>query len=396
MAAIWAGIDAGKAHHHCVAIDGSGHRLLSRRVVNDEPELLELLADVLALGDEVTWGIDLADGGAALAIAILLNHDQPVLYLSGRAIHRASEGYRGEGKTDAKDAAVIADQARIRRDLHPLRAGDETAIDLKILTGRRMDLVADRTRTVNRLGAQLTGIFPGLERVLDLTNTGPLVLLTGYQTPAALRRIGRKRLETWLRNRKVYRADQLAEEAVEAAERQHTSLPGERLTARMVHTLASEVMGLNQQVAEIDKLIEVRFREHHQFAVITSMPGLGVILGAEFLAATGGDMAVFGTPDRLAGFGGVAPAPRDSGKISGNLRRPQRYNRRLQRVFYTSTLFSIRTCEESRRFYDRKRAEGKRHAQAVLALARRRVNVLWALLRDGRCYELTPPTALAA
>ncbi len=297
----------------------------------------------------MTWGIDLADGGAALAITLLLNHDQPVLYLSGRAIHRASEGDRGEGKTDAKDAAVIADQARIRRDLHPLRAGDETVTELKILTGRRMDLVADRTRTVNRLRAQLTGIFPALERALDVTNAGPLVLLTGYQTPAALRRIGRKRLETWLRNRKVLRADQLAEAAFEAAERQHTSLPGERLTARMVHTLAAEVMSLNQQVTEIDKLIEARFREHQDFEVITSVPGLGIILGAEFLAATGGDMSVFGTPDRLAGFGGVAPAPRDSGKISGNPRRPQRYNRRLQRVFYTSALFSIRTCEEARR-----------------------------------------------
>lgn len=65
----------------------------------------------------------------------------------------------------------------------------------QILTGRRTDLVADRTRTVNRLRAQLTGVFPGLERALDLTNTGPLVL-TGYQTPAALRRTGKKRLET--------------------------------------------------------------------------------------------------------------------------------------------------------------------------------------------------------
>ncbi|WP_330306195.1 MULTISPECIES: IS110 family transposase [unclassified Streptomyces] len=396
MAAIWAGIDAGKTHHHCVAIDESGRRLLSRRVANDEPELLELLTDVLALGDEVIWGIDLADGGAALAITILFNHDQPVRYISGRAIHRASESYRGEGKTDAKDAAVIADQVRVRRDLHPLRATEEAVTDLKILTGRRTDLVADRTRTVNRLRAQLTGVFPGLERVLDLTNTGPLTLLTGYQTPAPIRRIGAKRLETWLRTRHVVRADRLAETAVQAAERQHTSLPGEKLATQLVHTLAQEVLALNRQVAELDKLIEARFREHRDFEVITSMPGLGIILGAEFLAATGGDMTVFGSADRLAGFGGVAPVPRDSGKISGNLRRPQRYNRRLQRVFYISALFSIRHCDESRRFYDRKRAEGKRHTQAVLALARRRVNVLWALLRDGRCYELTPPRALAA
>ncbi|WP_420031387.1 IS110 family transposase [Streptomyces sp. cg28] len=396
MAAIWAGIDAGKTHHHCVAIDESGRRLLSRRVANDEPGLLELLTDVLALGDEVTWGIDLADGGAALAITILFDHGQPVHYISGRAIHRASESYRGEGKTDAKDAAVIADQTRIRRDLHPIRTGDETVTDLKILTGRRADLVADRTRTVNRFRAQLTGIFPGLERALDLTDTGPLMLLTGYQTPVSLRRTGKKRLETWLRNRRVLRADRLAETALEAAGRQHTSLPGEKLTAQMVHTLAREVMALNQQVSDLDKAIEARFRAHRDFEVITSMSGLGVILGAEFLAATGGDMSAFGTADRLAGFGGVASVPRDSGKISGNLRRPRRYNRRLQRVFYISALFSIRHCEDSRRFYERKRAEGKRHIQAVLALARRRVNVLWALLRDGRIYELAPPTALAA
>lgn len=396
MTSIWAGIDAGKTHHHWVAIDESGRRLLSRRVANDEPELLELLTAVLAPGDEVTWDIDLADGGAALAITLLVNHAQAVHYISGRAIHRASESYRREGKTDAKDAAVIADQVRVRRDLHPFRAGDETVTDLKILPGRRMGLVADRTRTVNRLRAQLTGIFPGLERVLDLTNTGPLVPLTGYQTPAAPRRTGKKGLETWLRNRKVLRADRLAGTALEAAGRQHTSLPGEKLTAQMMHTLAAGLLALNQQVTEVDKAIEARFREHRDFEVITSMPGLGIILCAESLAATGGDMSVFGTADRLAGFGGVAPVPRDSGKISGNLRRPRRYNRRLQRVFYISALFSIRHSEDSRRFYERKRAEGKHHIQAVLALARRRVNVLWALLRDGRCYELTPPTVLAA
>lgn len=86
--------------------------------------------------------------------------------------------------------------------------------------------------------------------------------------------------------------------------------------------------------------------------MITSTPGLGVILGAEFLSATGDDMSLFGTPDRLAGFDGLAPVPRDSGKISGNPRRPRRYNRRLQRVFYISALFSIepartRSCRQS-------------------------------------------------
>lgn len=95
MTAIWAGIDAGRTHHQCVVIDDTGKRLLSRRVANDEPELLKLPVDVLALGDEVIWGIDLADGGAALLIDLLLNHGQHTLYIPGRAVSRASEGYRG-------------------------------------------------------------------------------------------------------------------------------------------------------------------------------------------------------------------------------------------------------------------------------------------------------------
>lgn len=84
-------------------------------MANDEPELLQLLADVLALADEVTWAVDMADGGAAL----LVNHGQELLYIPGRAVNRASDGYRGEGKTDARDALVNADQARVRRDLKP-------------------------------------------------------------------------------------------------------------------------------------------------------------------------------------------------------------------------------------------------------------------------------------
>jgi len=398
MSRIWAGIDCGKTHHHCVAMDADGKTLLSRRVANDEPELIQLMGDVLDLADgrEVTWALDMAGGEPGLLIAVLVNHMQELLYIPGRMVNRASDAYRGEGKTDARDARVIADQARTRRDLQSIRPDDDTTIELRLHTSHRIDLVADRTRTINRLRSTLTSMFPALERALELTNAGPLVLLTGYQTPAALRRIGVSRLTTWLRNRKVRGADSLAKAAVEAAERQHTAVAGEKAIAKMVLTLAKEVMALNEKIAETDKLIEGRFREHELAEVILSMPGMGPRLGAEFLVAVGGSLDGFPTADRLAAFGGVAPAPHDSGKTSGNLRRPQRYHRRLQRVFYTSALVSSWSDPNSKRFYDRKRAEGKSHIQAVLALARRRVNVLWALIRDRRCYHITPPVTEAA
>lgn len=396
MARIWAGTDIGKTHHHCVVLDGEGGKLFSRRVPNDEPGLLALLADVLALSEDVVWAVDVADGMAALWVAVLLDRGQRLVYLPGLAVNRASAAYRGMGKTDAKDAHVIADQARMRRDLTVLRPDDEQAIELRVLTDRRSDLVTDRTRKINRLRGQLTGIFPGLERELDLGNAGPLVLLTGYQSPAAIRRTGRARLRTWLGNRKVRGAEALADAAWQAAANQTTVVPGETVIATLIRTLAHEVIGLNEQIAEIDKLIADRFRDHELADVIASMPGIGPLLGAEFLAATGGDMTRFASADRLASFAGLAPAPRDSGAVSGNLHRPRRYHRGLQRVFYTSALISIRSCAESRRFYERKRAEGKRHTQAVLALARRRVNVLWALIRDGQRFQHGLPATAAA
>lgn len=99
--------------------------------------------------------------------------------------------------------------------------------------------------------------------------------------------------------------------------------------------LAEGVIALDEQLQEVDALIEERFRRHPSTTVITSLPGVGTLLGAEFLAATGGDMTAFESSDRLASLAGVAPVPRDSGRVAGNLHRPRRYNRAPQRVFYT-------------------------------------------------------------
>ena len=396
---VWAGVDAGKADHYCMVIDGDGQQLLSRRAANDEAALLELIAAVATLADggEITWAIDLNAGGAALLITLLIAAGQRLLYLPGRTVYHASGSYRGDGKTDAKDAAIIADQARMRRDLQPLRSGDDIAVELRILTARRTDLVADRTRAINRLRAQLLEYFPALERAFDYSKSrAALVLLTGYQTPDALRRAGTARLAAWLRKRKARNADTVAATAIGAANSQHSIVPGQQLAATVVARLAKEVMALDTEIGDTDAMIEDRFRSHRHAEIILSMPGFGVTLGAEFIAATGGDMTAFDSVDRLAGVSGLAPVPRDSGRISGNLKRPRRYNRRLLRACYLSALISIRADTASRTYYDRKRAEGKRHTQAVLALARRRLNVLWAMLRDHTTYQPTTPNAAAA
>jgi transposase len=382
----WVGVDVGKEFHWAQLLDASGKQLLSRKVENDEADILELIDEALSSAEKVVWAVDQPGGSAALLLGLLWERNQRVLYVPGLSVDRARDAYRGESKTDARDARVIADQARMRPDLGELEAGEQEIAELQLLLARRRDLITDQGRTITRLREALLSLFPALERALDLNGKGPLILLTRYQTPAQLRRAGHKRVATYLRNRSVKGSDKVAYKALSAARSQSVSLPAQEVASRIVAELAAEVLALKERIESIDEEIGRRFFARPGARILISLPGMGPILGAEFLVCVG-DICAFESADRLAAYAGLVPAARDSGKRVGNHRRMRGGNKTLKRVFYQSAFASLRGSPESRTFYDRKRAEGKRHTQALIALARRRVNVVWAMLRDGTTYE---------
>jgi transposase len=393
---VWAGIDAGKGHHWAAVVDETGAILWSKKIENDEPVILTALSEILGLADEVHWAVDISGTSSALLLALLAAHGQQAVYVPGRTVNRMSGAYRGEAKTDARDAYVIAETARHRRDFAAIDVPAQLVADLALLTAHRSDLVADRVRMINRLRDALTGVFPALERAFDYSaHKGALVLLTGYQTPAAIRRRGRARLTVWLANRSVRGADAVAATALEAAQAQQTALPGEDVAAQIVADLAAQILALDDWLKRIDKQIRETFRSHPQAEIIESLPGMGPILGAEFVVAAG-DLTAYADAGHLASAAGLVPVPRDSGRRTGNLHRPKRYSRRLRRVFYMSAQTSIIREGPNRDFYLKKRGEGCKHVQAVISLARRRASVLWALLRDNRVFTPELPVAHAA
>ena len=101
----------------CASLDADGKRLLSVKVANDETEILALIATVERLAEQAMWAVDIIGAPSALMLALLAQADQSVRYASGRMVAAMSSAYAGEGKTDAKDAYVIAETARLRRDL---------------------------------------------------------------------------------------------------------------------------------------------------------------------------------------------------------------------------------------------------------------------------------------
>jgi transposase len=221
------------------------------------------------------------------------------------------------------------------------------------------------------------------------------VLLTGYATPERIRHAGQARLTGWLKRRRVRGAAGLAARAVTAAGTQQLVLPGQDIAAGIVAELATSILALGQRVKDLDTQIVAAMEEHPQAAIIQSMPGFGPILGATLLVAAG-DLREFPSAGHLAAAAGLVPVPNDSGRRTGNLHKPRRYNRLLRHVFYLSAQTSMMRQGPNRDYYLKKRQQGRTHTQATIALARRRIDVLWALLRDQRAYTATPPQAMKA
>jgi transposase len=401
--AIVVGIDVAKEFHWAVVLAAeSGELLSSRRVDNDPASIqawLEQL-DELAVdqGHRVqAVGIDLLGGIAGLVTAMLTEAGMRLVHVPGLVVNRSRRATRGgEHKSDPRDARVIADQLRLRDDWREVVADDELTLDLRMLVGRRRELVTDQTRRLSRLRELLTSIFPGLERVTDATNLADLALLARYVTPDDIRRAGRRRITEHLQRCGVRRPrlDTLVDQALDAASGQHITVPGQDRTAEFVREFATEALTARRRLSELDAQISQDLDAHPDAALIRSLPGMGATLTAEFIAEAG-DLRRFASPDALAAAAGLAPVLQQSGKMH-YLRRANAGNKTLKFVFYQSAFCAIRHDPKSRAFYARKRREGKRHHQALIALARRRINVLHAMLRTREPYDPGHTTASAA
>jgi transposase len=391
--AIAVGLDVAKEFHWAAAVEaGSGQALLSHRVEND-PAAIQSLIDELdglrASHGAARVGVDVVGGIAALLVAMLHEAGLEVVHVPGLAVNRARQGTTGgEHKSDPKDARVIADQVRARQDLRAVEALGEVEVELRLLVGRRRELVVDQTRRLSRLRDLLSAIHPGLERVVDPTQKAGLWLISRYVTPAEIRRAGRRRLiEHLVRAGHVRRShlEALADAALAAAQAQQIALPGERLAGELVRELAREALAVRERLSTLDADLEAALARHPDAALIQSLPGMGATLTAEFIAQAGG-IARFGSADQLAAAAGLAPVLKQSGKVR-YLTRAGGGNKALKRIFYQSAFCSL-AHPASRAFYERKRREGKRHHQALIALARRRIDVLFAMLRTREPYRM--------
>jgi len=380
------GIDIAKEMHWVTVIDAGGVVQVDRKLLNTPAGIATLVDELTALRGTVRIGMDVIGGIAGLAEAMLTDAGFPLVHVPGIAVNRARQGtVGGENKSDPRDARTIAEQVRTRSDLRPIEPATELDREIRLLVSRRSDIVQAQTQRLSRMRDLLVGIFPGLEACLDLKTKGPLHLLTKFVTPAELRDAGKKRLARHLQAAGgVPKVEDLADRVQTVATEQRIAVPAERMTAHLIRELAVEALASRTRLIELDRELEALLARHPDAALIRSLPGMGAVLTAELIAEAG-NLARFRSADALASAAGMAPVLRQSGQ-SRFLRRPNGGNKGLKRVFYQSAFCSL-AHDDSRAFYQRKRREAKRHHQAVIALARKRVNVLWAVVHSRTPFQ---------
>ena len=392
--AVFCGLDVGKVAHHACALDPEGKRLFDAGLPQDETRLRELLSRLSAHG-RVLVVVDQPNTIGALPIAVARAMGIDVAYLPGLAMRRIADLHPGTAKTDARDAYVIADAARVMpHTLRRVDVGEEALAELKVLVGFDDDLAGEATRLSNRIRGLLTQVHPALERVLGprVSQKATLALLTKFGGPTGMRAAGRARLLATARKANPRGVDELVDAIWGALGQQTVVVPGTAAADTILPKLARSLADTLDQRRQIAAQVEQVLDAHPLAEVLTSMPGVAVRTAARILLEVG-DGSSFPTAAHLAAYAGLAPVTHRSG-ISIRGEHPARSgNKQLKRAFFLSAFASLRADPISRAYYDRKRAEGKKHNAALICLARRRCDVLHAMLKTQTTYQPRLPAA---
>jgi len=389
---IFAGVDWAEAHHDVHIQDEEGRRLGGGRLPDGIEGIARFHELVAARADdpgEVVIGIETDRG---LFAAALVAAEYQVFAVNPMSVSRYRDRHKVSGaKSDPGDAKVLADLVRTDRHNHRRVIPDtELAEAVKVLARAHQSMIWNRRRQLNQLRSALREFYPAALAAFDDLASGDAIevlkvapepalgaALSKTQIAAALRRGGRTR-----------RIDERAA-AIQAALRGPQLQPPPVIAAAMGTSVAAlvPVIGeMTRQITGLEQQLAADFEQHPDAEVVRSLPGLGTILGARVLGEFGD------VPDRYAdaksrrNYAGTAPITRASGTRRVVLARHAR-NKRLADAIYLWAFAALTASPGARTLYDRRRAAGDTHHQALRALGNRLVGFLHGCLATRTLHD---------
>lgn len=389
----FAGIDWADQHHDVVVIDAAGARVGQLRVPHSAAGVQQLVSWLRQLGngevarcpDQLACLIETSHG---VLITALLEQGLAVYPVNPKTV---THGRKPSGaKTDAIDAFMLARLGR--SDLSELRrlAPDAPLIaELKTLTRDQDALIRTQTRLTNQLIACLKAYYPVALTWFDRIAQGvTLTFLAAFPTPTAFQDASLAEITALLKGGHYPKAAPKAQQLAQLAQTpQLHALPSvSHAKTRSMLALVAQLRLVMQQLAEYDSEIARVFAAHSDAALFAGVPGSGQRIGPRLLAEWGDDRLRYPTAASLQAVAGTAPVLFQSGTYRSTRMRSA-CSKPLRNVLFQFARESLQKEAWAKRYYERKRQEGKTYTMAVRALANQWVRILFAVWQKRERYD---------
>jgi transposase len=390
---LFVGVDWAERHHDVCLLDEQGAVLAKRRITDGLAGVTELHALLARHANDPSYVVIGIETDRGLLVGALLGAGYQVYGINPLAVSRYRDRHAVSGaKSDRGDAKVLADLVRTDRHNHRQVAGDsQLAEAVKVLARAQQRLVWTRQDQVNALRSALRECYPGALAAFgtDLAGRDALAVLGMAATPTAGRQVSQAALATALRQ-----AGRRVRVAARAAA-VHAALRAPQLDApvlvtrgyrRVVTAMVAILHALNAQLVALQEELGAALARHRQAQILLSQPGLGTVLAARVLGEFGNDPHRYQTAKGRKAYAGTASITRASGTRTVVSARVAR-NDRLANACTLWAFAALGASPGARRCYDRHRAAGNSHAQALRALGNRLVGILHGCLASHVVYD---------
>ena len=373
------GLDVGKSAHWACVVTREGELLASRPIPNRENAIDGLYAQypgALVVVDQVRNIGSLALSRAKLA-------GMPRAYLPGLAAHQAARLFAGDAKTDERDALAIAKTALgIPDALLPAPEPDEALEAARSLAAQRSHMVTCATRDKNRLRSILLESCPAFEALADLGDRHWLNMLEKLGGPWGCIDAGKPAFGAVTKGANRARMDAAWNAAMASTRPSKRRVDAENPQVRM---LARRIREALEEADRIDREITALLAGDGTYECLVTIPGIGPRTASELVI--GINIEDFPDHDHLASYCGIAPRNRRSGTSISSVSASRQGSRRLKNLLIFSCSSLVRSENRFGEYYRACRGRGMCHGEALKAVARKRLKVIYAIMRDKVPYS---------
>lgn len=320
-----------------------------------------------------------------------------VVQVNALHVHRSKETLdNSPAKTDGKDALVIADLVAQGKYLSFVMPRGVFA-ELRQLVFLRDRLAVERTTRLVLAHTAVSGLFPEFCSVFpDLAARTARRVLRRYPTPASVLETTPAAMTDQLRaegrvHLKPGRLETLREQAAVSI----GTGEGRSAATLVLRDSLDELDRAEQRIAAVEKSLAEMLPQIDESRYLMSVPGIGMVTAATILGETGG-LGRYDSAEAVLKLAGLDLYEISSGLHKGRRRISKRGRARLRHALYFAALHHTVSGTPLYDCYVRLVERGVPKMKAVTALSCKLVRLLYALVRDGRCYAEQPPERQAA